>query len=379
MKVLIAPDSFKGGLTAKQAADAIEVGVLRAMPQAECVKVPMADGGEGTVSSLVEANHGELRHAEVTGPLGKPVKATYGLLDNGQTAVIEMAQASGLQYVDGSSIQAGQATTFGTGELMLAALDAGARRLILGLGGSATTDGGAGMAQALGVHLRNQAGEEIGFGGVALAQLDSIDMTTIDPRIAQVDLLIASDVTNPLTGPNGAAYMFGQQKGADAQLQQQIDQNLAHYADIIAQALQIDVRNIPGAGAAGGLGAGLFSFTNGQIRPGVTLVLEMTKLRQKAANVDLVFTGEGRIDEQTQFGKTPFGVALAVKQVAPTAPVVALAGSVGPTTGVIRPDGIDAVFAILPEVETLPVAIAKAAENLTRTAENITRLVIAKP
>lgn len=379
MKVLIAPDSFKGGLTAKQAADAIEVGVLRAMPQAKCVKVPMADGGEGTVSSLVEANHGELRHTEVTGPLGKPVKATYGLLDNGQTAVIEMAQASGLQYVDGSSIQAGQATTFGTGELMLAALDAGARRLILGLGGSATTDGGAGMAQALGVHLRNQAGEEIGFGGVALAQLDSIDMTTIDPRIAQVDLLIASDVTNPLTGPNGAAYMFGQQKGADAQLRQQLDQNLAHYADIIAQVLQIDVRNIPGAGAAGGLGAGLFSFTTGQIRPGVTLVLEMTKLRQKAVNVDLVFTGEGRIDEQTQFGKTPFGVALAVKQVAPTAPVVALAGSVGPTTGVIRPDGIDAVFAILPEVETLPVAIAKAAENLTRTAENITRLVIAKP
>jgi glycerate kinase len=376
LKIVIAPDSFKGDMTAKEAAAAIEAGVKQAVPDADCVKVPMADGGEGTVQSLVDATNGRLITETVTGPLNTPVQAAYGLLGDGTTAVIEMSAASGIQYIDHTTANPLITTTYGTGELIRAALDQGVQKIILGIGGSATNDGGAGMAQAIGAHLRDATQHELPFGGGALGQLATIDCSEIDPRIAQTEFLIASDVTNPLVGPTGASAVFGPQKGATPAMVQELDTDLAHYAAVLKQTLGYDLAAQPGAGAAGGLGAGLLAFTPAEMQRGIDIVVQYAGLKEKAAGADLVITGEGGIDFQTKFGKTPYGVAKATKSVAPHAPVVVVAGNVGKGVETLyQADAIDAIFAIVPGVETLKEALANGPQNLQRTTENIMRLV----
>lgn len=378
VKVLIAPDSFKGSLTAKQAADAIETGVLKAVPNAQCVKVPMADGGEGTVQSLVDATNGKIVTVKVTGPLSAPVDAAYGLLGDGKTAVIEMAAASGIQFVDDQTKNPFITTTRGTGELIENALDRGISNIIVGLGGSATNDGGSGMARALGVRFLDGRGDSLPEGGLALEDLATIDVSDLDPRLDGVSITLASDVTNPLTGPTGASAVFGPQKGATPEMVERLDASLKHYAKLIDRQLGRDIADIPGAGAAGGLGAGFLAFTDARMRSGVETVVEVTGLKSKACDVDYCFTGEGGIDFQTQYGKTPMGTAQAVKEVAPDAKVIALAGNVGDGVEVLYGLGIDAIFGVLPGACALSEAIREdnAERNISRTAENVMRLLI---
>ena len=376
MKIVIAPDSFKGSLTALEAARAMEAGVLRACPDAQCVTVPMADGGEGTVRSMVDATGGRLVSARVTDPLGRSACAEYGILGDGHTAVIEMAAASGLQYVDDATCSPLTATTYGTGELIRDALDRGVTDLIVGLGGSATNDGGAGMAQALGVRFLDDHGESLPFGGGALARLAKVDVSGMDARLAGVRIRLASDVTNPLTGPRGASLVFGAQKGASPAVAAQLDAALAHYAAVIRRQLGHDVETLPGAGAAGGLGAGFLAFTDAVMQSGVDVVVEATGLAALARGADLCLTGEGRIDGQTRFGKTPVGVARAVKSASPNCVVVALAGGVGDGVDQLYALGIDAIFGILPGVATLHDAMDQAAAHLESTACNVTRLLL---
>ncbi|WEV58505.1 glycerate kinase [Bifidobacterium sp. ESL0728] len=376
-RVLIAPDSFKGSLTAKQAADAIEAGVLKAVPDARCVKVPMADGGEGTVQSLVDATNGIFIKVEVTGPLGTPVDAAYGLLGDGKTAVIEMAAASGIQFIDEHTRNPYITTTRGTGELIVDALNHGVGDIIVGLGGSATNDGGSGMARALGVRFLDGQGDPLPEGGFALKDLAAINVSDLDPRLGGVSITLASDVTNPLTGATGASAVFGPQKGATPEMVRQLDAGLKHYAELIDRQLGRDVADIPGAGAAGGLGAGFLAFTDARMRSGVETVVEASGLKAKACDVDYCFTGEGGIDFQTQYGKTPMGVAQAVKEVAPNSKVIALAGNVGDRVEVLYGLGIDAIFGVLPGVCTLSEALREetAKRNISRTSENVMRLL----
>lgn len=375
MKIVIAPDSFKGGMTAKEAADAIESGLKRIFPDADYVKIPMADGGEGTVQALVDATDGQLVTKRVTGPLGDPVNATFGLLGDHQTAVIEMAAASGLETIPKEKLNPLLTTTFGTGELILAALDNHVKHIILGIGGSATVDGGAGMAQALGVRLLDASGMPLHPGGGDLSRLAQIDTSGIDKRLAAVSVVVASDVTNPLTGANGAATVFGPQKGATPVMVSELDANLGHLATMIHSVLDLDVDQRPGAGAAGGLGAGLMAFAGADLQPGIAIMIKYTHLQERAKNADLVFTGEGQVDFQTQFGKTPFGVATATKAVAPHAPVIVLTGNVGKGSNVLFGLGIDAIFAIEQGVTSLSDALKKGPANLTATAEQVARVI----
>ncbi|NLR10207.1 MULTISPECIES: glycerate kinase [Lactobacillaceae] len=375
MKIVIAPDSFKGSLTAKQAADAIHTGLKRVFPDADYEIVPMADGGEGTVQSLVDATQGSFRQATVLNPLGQPVSAEYGLLGDQQTAVIEMAAASGIQFVNEKTKNPLLTTTYGTGQLMLDAMHHGAREIIIGIGGSATTDGGQGMAEALGVKFLDAQGQSIARGGGGLADLATIDVSGLDPLVAQTKVRIASDVTNPLVGDTGSAAVFGPQKGATPAMVSTLDANLAHYAAIIKTTLDKDLADFPGAGAAGGLGAGLLAFTDSQMEKGVEIVVRETHLKERAAGADYAFTGEGAIDFQTQYGKTPMGTAQAVKAASPHAKVIGVAGNVGAGIDQLYGLGIDAIFGILPGVVDLPTAIATGQENLARTAENIARVI----
>ncbi|MDR3191072.1 MAG: glycerate kinase [Lactobacillaceae bacterium] len=375
MKFVIAPDSFKGGMTAKQAAIAIETGLKRVFPTAEYVQVPMADGGEGTVQSLVDATNGEFQSAQVLNPLGDTVTATYGILGDKTTAVIEMAAASGIQYVDEQTKNPLITTTYGTGQLIIAALDQDIRHIILGVGGSATNDGGAGMAQALGVELLDENHEALPFGGGALDQLAYIELANIDPRLAETTIQIASDVTNPLVGDTGASAVFGPQKGATPAMVAQLDANLQHYATIIERDLGKSIANTPGAGAAGGLGGGLLAFTNSKLKPGIEIVVEATGLSEKARDADYVFTGEGSIDFQTQYGKTPMGTAQAVKKVNPQAKVIGVAGNVGEGIDQLYALGIDAVFSTTPGIISLATALEHDQFNLSRLVENIARLL----
>ena len=376
MKFVIAPDSFKNGMTAKQAANAIKTGLKRIFPEATYTLVPMADGGEGTVQSLVDATKGRLLTAEVTGPLGKLVNATYGILGDQHTGVIEMSQASGIQYVTKTTRNPLKTTTFGTGELILKALDQGVDRLIIGIGGSATNDGGAGMAQALGAELLDDGGQAIQLGGGNLNQLKQIKVNQIDPRIKKTKIIIASDVTNPLIGKQGASAVFGPQKGATPEMVQLLDQNLTHYAKVLQRDLGLDLANRPGAGAAGGLGAGLVAFTNATMKKGIDIVIEYSGLKNKAQNADYVFTGEGGIDFQTKYGKTPYGVALTTKAVAPDAPVIVIAGNVGKGIDELYADNaIDAIFTSVSGVKSLREALATGPHDVAQVAENIARLI----
>ncbi len=373
MKIVIAPDSFKGSLTALQAAEAIEIGMRRVFPDAAIEKVPMADGGEGTVQSLVDATGGEIRVACVCDPLGNEIEAKYGVLGDGITAVIEMAAASGLTLVPPNKRNPLVTTTYGTGQLIQAALEHGCRRLIIGIGGSATNDGGAGMAQALGAKLLTVAGKQIQWGGGGLGELHSIDISGLHPRIAEVETVVACDVNNPLTGERGAAYVYGPQKGATPEIVKVLDANLAHFDKVVERNLGKAVGNIPGAGAAGGLGAGLIAFLNATLRSGIDIVIEAVQLAQRLEDVDLVITGEGRMDFQTVFGKTPVGVAKVAKKRG--IPVIAIAGSLAEGADSVYDAGIDAMIDIVPEPMPLEFAIENAPTLITVAAERVARMV----
>lgn len=373
MKIVIAPDSFKESLTALEAANAAEEGFKKVFPCAEIVKLPMADGGEGLVHSLVSSLFGKIIPQEVTGPLGKKVESFFGLIHNGKTAVIEMAAAAGLHLVPRSERNPLLTTTYGVGELILAALDQGVERIIVGLGGSATNDGGAGLAQALGVRILDENGNEIEFGGGGLSAVSSIDLAGLDPRLSQITIEAACDVTNPLLGPEGASAVFGPQKGATPEMVGLLDRNLGRFADVIEQYLGKDVRNVPGAGAAGGLGAGLLAFLSCRLRKGVEIVIEATGLEKQVQDADLLITGEGKIDSQTVYGKTPAGVAAVGKKY--DVPVVALAGTLGAGFETVYDHGIDAVFSIVPGVVTLEEALQNAYSNMVHASENIARLM----
>ncbi|UTV28103.1 glycerate kinase [Photobacterium atrarenae] len=373
MKVVIAPDSYKESLTAMEVATAIEAGFRQVLPEADYIKLPMADGGEGTAQSLIDATGGTRIDTTVTGPLGTPVQGFFGLLGDGITAVIEMAAASGLHLVPQAQRNPLHTTSFGTGELIKAALDHGAGHIILGIGGSATNDGGIGMAQALGGRLLDRHGKDIGRGGAALANLATLDMRNLDPRLARVKLEVACDVDNPLCGPTGASQIFGPQKGATSAMVRQLDANLAHYAALIHQQLGREVLNTPGAGAAGGLGAALLGLLDASLRPGIDMVAEAAGLAEAVQDADWVITGEGRIDRQSIHGKTPIGVARVAKQY--QRPVIAIAGSVAPDAAVVHQHGIDAVFSVVPGAMPLEQALAEAAANVEATARNVAALI----
>jgi len=372
MKIVIAPDSFKDSLSAQGVADAIALGLADVWPDAHLVKCPMADGGEGTVESILAACEGELRRANVRGPLGGTVNAAWGWLPHNHTAIIEMAEASGLQLVPLSKRDACTSSTFGTGELIRAALDAGAQRVILAIGGSATNDGGAGAMQALGVKLLDEQGQTLAPGGLALAQLDRIDLSDIDPRLAEVRFDIAADVTNPLCGPHGASVIFGPQKGASPEQVLQLDSALGHFAAKCAQALGKDVRDEPGSGAAGGLGFAAKAFLCAQFQAGVDVVAELVGLAQAMQGADLVITGEGRFDAQTLRGKTPFGVARIARQNG--VPVIVIAGTLGEGYQALYEHGIDAAFALASGPMTLEQACAEAPRLLQDRARDIARV-----
>ncbi|MGG1399000.1 glycerate kinase [Bacillus salipaludis] len=373
MKFVLAPDSFKESMTAKNAAIAMEKGIKKVFPNAECVIVPMADGGEGTVESLVRLSNGEIIKTEVIGPLGNTVIAEYGLLDGEQTAVIEMASASGLGLIKLEDRNPLLTTTYGTGQLIKHALDKGVSRFLIGIGGSATNDGGMGMLQALGVSFKDQHGKELPFGGGALDQLHSIDISGLDERLKTAKIDVACDVTNPLIGKNGASAIFGPQKGANQEMVKLLDHNLAHFAKVIETQLQLDIAHIDGAGAAGGLGAGLLAFLNARLKKGIELVIEYTGLEEKIIGADYVFTGEGSIDGQTMFGKTPYGVAAIAKK--HSVPVIAFAGRIGDGVEVLYNNGFNAIIGILKGVTPLEEALKSGQENLAFAAENICRVL----
>ena len=344
MKIVVAPDSFKGSLTAIEVSDAIEQGIREVFPEAEIVKIPMADGGDGTVQCLVNATGGRILREKVTGPLGGEVLASYGILGDKKTAVIEMAEASGLTLVPENQRNPLITTTYGTGQLIKAALDQGCRKMIIGIGGSATNDGGAGMVQALGVELLDKDGEEIDFGGGELKKIFRIDTKYLDNRLSETKVLIASDVSNPLCGPKGAARVYGPQKGATPEMIKKLDESLAYFAEIIKRDLNKDVKDIPGAGAAGGLGASLMAFLDAELRPGIEIIIEIVKLEQAIKDTDLVITGEGKIDSQTIYGKAPIGVAKIAKKY--NIPVIAVAAIIGDDADIVYQYGINTLIKI---------------------------------
>lgn len=375
-KILLAPDSFKGSLTAQEACDAMEAGIKRVLPDVEIVQVPMADGGEGTVQSLVDATNGEIFEARVTGPLGTPVTAKYGILGDGKTGVIEMAEASGIKYVNEETKNPLVTTTYGTGELILECIKKGITELILGIGGSATNDGGAGMAQALGYDLLDAEGNAVPFGGGSLDKIATIKTDNVVEEVKTLKILVASDVTNPLCGEEGASNVFGPQKGATPEMINILDANLQHYAAIIKRDLDRSVVSVPGAGAAGGLGAGLLAFTNAEMQRGIDIVIEYSNLKEKAKGATICFTGEGGIDFQTKFGKTPYGVAKAVKLVEPGCKVFAVAGNVGEGVETLYYEGFDAIFRTAPGACDLETLIKNASTNISQTTENVVRATL---
>ena len=371
--IVLAPDSFKESMTAKEVCEAMERGIRKANSQIRCIHVPMADGGEGTMQSLVDATGGRVYSKEVVGPLGNNVVAEYGILGNGEIGVIEMASASGIHLVDSEKRNPLITTTFGTGQLIKACLDKGVKKLLIGIGGSATNDGGAGFIQALGGRLLDENGDDLSYGGGALAKLHTIDLSNLDERLKYVSVEVACDVNNPLCGKEGASYVFGPQKGATREMIEILDQNLSHYAEVIKEQLGKDVISKAGAGAAGGLGAGLMAFLDVKLKSGIEMVIEDANLEEKVRDADMVWTGEGSIDFQTQYGKTPLGVAMIAKKY--NKPVIALAGRVGNDIDVLYDKGIDAIFGIMRGVTSIEEALVKGPENVEKTSENIIRLL----
>lgn len=374
MRIVVAPNAFKGSLSAIEAADAMAQGVAAALPGAVVDRVPIADGGDGTVEALVAAAGGERRTVRVRGPLGDPVDAEYGVLEEGAVAVVEMAKAAGLALIPPERRDPRITTTYGVGELMQHAYDRGARRFIIGIGGSATNDGGAGMAQALGYHLLDDAGIELKPGGAALRRLARIHVGGVhgDWRAARVE--VASDVTNPLTGPQGASAVYGPQKGANPEMVAELDSALKRLAEVIRRDLEVDVEQLPGAGAAGGLGAGLRAFANGELRPGAEMVMEALHMDDRLQGAGLVLTGEGRLDVQTaRFGKGPAALARHCRNLG--IPIVAIGG------GVFDESELRLLFSGIEPLTPHPMDLADAERDaatlLTRATERALRLVLA--
>ena len=372
MKIVIAPDSFKESLTALEVAEAIEAGLKKVLPDAEYVKVPMADGGEGTVQSLVDATEGRLISAEVCAPLGNKVKAEFGLSGDGRTAIIEMAAASGLHLVPSEKRNPLHTTSYGTGELILAALDEGVEKIIVGIGGSATNDGGAGMLQALGALLLDANKQPIGAGGGCLQDLAAIDLSGLDKRLADVEIVVACDVDNPLCGEKGASAVFGPQKGATAEMVQALDSGLQHFAALAARDLGLDIQSPAGAGAAGGMGGGVLLLPDARLQAGVKIVMEAVGLAEKVQDADLVITGEGRMDAQSVHGKTPIGVAHTAKAFGK--PVIAIVGCLREDYEVVYAQGIDAVFPIIRQLGSLEEILQHGRDNLVSAAQNVARI-----
>ncbi|WP_105904073.1 glycerate kinase [Haemophilus influenzae] len=376
MKFVIAPDSFKESLTALEVATAIETGFKRVFPDADYVKLPMADGGEGTVQSLVDATQGKLIECEVTAPLGDKVKSFFGLSGDGKTAIIEMAAASGLHLVPPEKRNPLLTTSYGTGELIKLALDLGVESFILGIGGSATNDGGVGMLQALGMQCLDSQDKPIGFGGAELANIVKIDVQQLDPRLQQVHIEVACDVNNPLCGECGASAIFGPQKGATPEMVKQLDAALSHFAEIAERDCGKQIRDQTGAGAAGGMGGGLLLLPSVQLKAGIQIVLDRLHLIDYVKDADVVITGEGRIDAQSIMGKTPIGVARTAKQF--NKPVIAIAGCLREDYDVVFDHGIDAVFPIIHQLSDLSDILKQGEQNLISTAQNVARVLAFK-
>jgi glycerate 2-kinase len=371
MKIVIAPDSYKESLSALEVAEAIETGFREIFPDANYWKYPMADGGEGTVQAMLDALGGQWHSARVHGPLGKQIDASYGLTAN--LAVIEMAAASGLALLTPQERNPLFTSSQGTGELIRAALDHGARNFLLGIGGSATNDAGAGMLQALGARLLDADGNQLPPGGAALAQLQSIDVSDLDARLNACTFEIACDVVNPLTGPEGASAIFGPQKGATPPMVLQLDQSLKHFAAIIERDFGVMVDQVAGAGAAGGMGATLLAFLDGKLRSGSEIVAEAIGLEDAIRDADLVITGEGRIDSQTIQGKTPMGVALVAQRHG--CPVIAIGGCLSADSGIVYQHGFHAALAAVSRACSVQEALDEAAPNLRRAARNAAALL----
>ncbi|GAE27728.1 glycerate kinase [Halalkalibacter wakoensis JCM 9140] len=372
MKIVVSPDSYKGSLSSIEVSKSMKKGIQKAISNAEIKLMPLADGGEGTLDTLVTSTNGEFISEEVQGPLGDAVIARWGLLDSGRTAIIEMAEASGLTLIPKEKLNPLEASTYGTGQLIKSALNKGCKKIILGIGGSATNDGGSGMVAALGVKLLDSQGQELKPGGGSLSQLDRISIDQLDQRIYQTEFIVASDVSNPLCGPEGASYIFGPQKGATPEMVTTLDQGLKQYAEKIKQYLSKDILNEPGAGAAGGLGAGLITFLNASIKPGIEIILDLLEFEKDVINADLVITGEGKTDIQTSFGKAPMGVGIRAQKHG--VPVICVSGSVDPGIEALERHGINAAFSILNQPQTLEEAMANTDQLIQITLENLMKV-----
>jgi glycerate kinase len=375
LKFVLAPDSFKESATAKEICEAMETGIRRVFPKSQVVHVPMADGGEGSTEAIVDATKGQYIKKVVQGPLGNKVEATIGIHGDEETAVIEMATASGIHLVPKDKRNPYYTSTYGTGELMSYCLDKGIRRIILCLGGSATNDGGVGMAQALGYQFKDKEGKKVKKGGIYLKDIVSIDSSKAHKEIPSTEILIASDVNNPLTGPEGASAVFGPQKGASPEMVAELDQALANLDEIIKRDLGKSVGEIPGAGAAGGLGAGLLAFTGATLERGVEVLVEATNLKEKLKDADICFTGEGQIDFQTKYGKTPYGVLEAAKEVEKDINVIAICGSIGSGIEELYNLGFNAILGTIPSLTDPDTIIENTTNNVTRVSEAVCRIL----
>ena len=373
MKIVIAPQAFKGSISALDAAMAMQTGILNVIPDSETVLVPVADGGDGTLETLVEGSSGTIRTTPVTGPLGERREAAWGALGDGVTAVIEMARTSGLALVPIDARDPMNSTTYGLGEAISAALDEGFRRFIVGIGGSATNDAGAGMAQALGATLTNRSGASLNPGGAALADLEYIDLSGLDGRIAESAFMVACDVTNPLTGPEGASAIYGPQKGATPEMVAALDSALRNFAEVVRRNLGVDVETLQGSGAAGGLGGGMVAFLNAELRAGVDIVMDTVDIERHLEGADLILTGEGEVDYQTLYNKAPIGVAQRAKRLG--VPVVAIAGTLGDRYELVHEHGIDAALPISSGPMTLESSSERAADLITQATERMLRLM----
>lgn len=372
MKIIIASDSYKGSLTAKEVADSIERGLLRYNSEIEIVKVPMADGGEGTVQSLVDASNGEIITLQAHDPILRKIDSFYGILGDRETAVIEMAAASGLPLLKNGELNPLVTSSYGTGELIKNALDRGCRKFIIGLGGSATNDAGVGMLKALGAKFKDSKGDSIPEGGEGLLELKNIDLSGLDPRIKECTIKVACDVDNPLYGLQGAAYIFGPQKGANEVMVRELDRALIHFSKVVYHSLGVDVSRIKGGGAAGGLGAAMVAFLGAKLEKGIDIIIQQTQLRKVVEDADLVITGEGMIDYQTKFGKTPYGVAQVAKKM--NIPVVAIAGAIGNEVDTLYEHGFDGIFSIINKPMTLDESIENSSQLLEETAYRVIRM-----
>lgn len=373
MKILIAPDSFKGSLSALEVCNDIEIGIRKVSNDIDIIKVPMADGGEGTLEALVSSTNGRIYEKDVKDPLFRKIKGKYGILGDRNTCIIEMARVSGLPLLKEEERNPMNTTTYGTGELILEGLNQGCRNFIIGIGGSATVDGGMGMATALGVEFRDEKQNKLMGIGSSLSKVKFIDISKIDKRIKDSTFTIASDVDNPLYGKEGAAYIYGPQKGADENMVMELDKGLKNYSDIIKKDLGKDVKDIKGSGAAGGLGAGLMIFLNARMKSGIDIVIESTELEEKIKSVDLIITGEGSIDYQTQFGKTSYGIAKLGKKY--NKKVIGICGSIGENVGVLYDHGFTSIFSIIDKPMTLKGSMEETPSLLQDAIENIIRLI----